>query len=151
MMRILLPNEERLAEAVPFQAPPAAISQLSEDLRRFLEGEPITFTLDLLALESCSPFQQSVLVAESRVPRGCVTTYGKIAAHLGAPLAARAVGGALARNPFPIIIPCHRAIRSDRHLGGFRGGLAMKRQLLALEGVPISNDGRVLVERLHYA
>jgi methylated-DNA-[protein]-cysteine S-methyltransferase len=56
----------------------------------------------------------------------------------------------LARNPFPIIIPCHRAIRSDGRLGGFQGGPAMKRALLELEGVEISAAGRVLAERFYY-
>jgi methylated-DNA-[protein]-cysteine S-methyltransferase len=79
-----------------------------------------------------------------------VSTYGRIARHLAIPGGARAVGRALARNPFPIIIPCHRAIRSDGRLGGFQGGPAMKRALLELEGVECSSTGRVSAERLYY-
>ena len=66
------------------------------------------------------------------------------------PNSARAVGGALARNPFPIIIPCHRAIKSNGELSGFRGGLKMKRALLELEGVEFSQDGRVITNRIYY-
>jgi methylated-DNA-[protein]-cysteine S-methyltransferase len=60
------------------------------------------------------------------------------------------VGGALGRNPFPIIIPCHRAVRSDGQLGGYRGGVAMKRALLEMEGVEISPTGKVLTDRFYY-
>jgi methylated-DNA-[protein]-cysteine S-methyltransferase len=89
-------------------------------------------------------------MAEREIPRGWVSTYGRIATHLGVPGGARAVGGALARNPFPIIIPCHRAIRSDGSLGGFQGGPDMKRALLEFEGVGFSSTGRVAAERFYY-
>jgi methylated-DNA-[protein]-cysteine S-methyltransferase len=126
------------------------IAGLAEQIGRFLEGRPVAFDLAILALERCSEFQTRVLLAERQIPRGWVSTYGRIAGHLGVPGGARAVGGALARNPFPIIIPCHRAIRSAGRLGGFQGGLAMKRALLELEGVEISAAGRVLAERFYY-
>ncbi len=112
-------------------------------MRRYLEGEPLRLPLSLIDLEQCSPFQRRVLLAEYGIPRGRVSTYGRLAAGLGVPAAARAVGGALARNPFPIIIPCHRTVRSDGDLGGFRGGPEMKRALLELEGVEITSTGRV--------
>jgi methylated-DNA-[protein]-cysteine S-methyltransferase len=60
------------------------------------------------------------------------------------------VGNALARNPFPLIVPCHRAIRSDGRLGGYQGGPAMKRALLEFEGVAAAADGRVLSPRMFY-
>jgi len=116
----------------------------------FLDGEPVVFDLSLLALGDCSPFQRRVLEAEHGIPRGWVTTYGRIAQHVGVPRGARAVGGALARNPFPILIPCHRAIRSDGTLGGFQGGAAMKRTLLELEGVRFGSDGRAVTPRYYY-
>ena len=78
-----------------------------------------------------------------------VSTYRRIAAHLGVPKGARAVGNALATNPFPIVIPCHRAIRSDGALGGYQGGLAMKRALLMQEGVDVDERGRVVSPRLY--
>jgi methylated-DNA-[protein]-cysteine S-methyltransferase len=70
---------------------------------------------------------------------------------LGKPSAARAVGRALATNPFPIIIPCHRAVRSDGSLGGYQGGLAMKRALLEMEGVEFDARGRVATPGFYYA
>jgi methylated-DNA-[protein]-cysteine S-methyltransferase len=91
-----------------------------------------------------------VLLAEYEIPRSWVSTYGRIARSLGIPDGARAVGGALSRNPFPIIIPCHRAIRSNGELGGFQGGLRMKRALLELEGIGFSAEGKVLTERIYY-
>jgi methylated-DNA-[protein]-cysteine S-methyltransferase len=103
-----------------------------------------------MALDRCPAFQRSVLLAEYQIPRGWVSTYQKIAGHLGSPRSARAVGNALARNPFPLIIPCHRAIRSDRSLGGFQGGLRMKQALLEYEGVEISEHGQVLTDRWYY-
>ncbi|MEA3339092.1 MAG: MGMT family protein, partial [Chloroflexota bacterium] len=83
-------------------------------------------------------------------PRGWVSTYGRIAKSLGNPRAARAVGNALARNPFPIIIPCHRTIRADGRLGGFRGGVEMKRALLEMEGVEVDDVGKALTDRVYY-
>ncbi len=82
----------------------------------------------------CSVFQQQVLRAVSAIPRGKVRTYQFIAKQIGKPKAARAVGRALATNPFPLIIPCHRVIRSDGKLGGYQGGLKMKKALLRKEG-----------------
>jgi methylated-DNA-[protein]-cysteine S-methyltransferase len=79
-----------------------------------------------------------------------VSTYQRIAGHLGDRNSARAVGTALARNPFPIIVPCHRAIRSDGNLGGFQGGLAMKQALLAMEGIHFDNAGRIVADKLYY-
>jgi methylated-DNA-[protein]-cysteine S-methyltransferase len=129
----------------------AAIDDLAERIERMLAGEAIAWDLRVVALERCTPFQRRVLLAEFDIPRGAVSTYGLIARHIGAPEASRAVGQALGKNPFPLIIPCHRAVRADGHLGGYRGGLAMKRHLLQIEGVSLSPKGRVLVDRYHYA
>ena len=82
--------------------------------------------------------------------RGKVSTYQRIAGHLDNPQAARAVGTALAHNPFPIIVPCHRAIRSDGALGGFQGGAEMKRALLEMEGVLADGSDRVVPGQLFY-
>jgi methylated-DNA-[protein]-cysteine S-methyltransferase len=122
---------------------------LAERITAFLEGEAITFPLEVLALETCSEFQQRVLRAEHAIPRGQVSTYGRIAQYLGLPGAARAVGRALATNPFPILIPCHRAVRSDGTLGGYQGGPAMKRKLLALEGVEVQSQGAAASDRFY--
>lgn len=119
-------------------------------IRAFLEGEDVRFPLDAVRMDLLSAFQQRVLRAEHEIPRGSVSTYGRIAARLGMPGGARAVGTALAANPFPLIIPCHRAIRSDGALGGFQGGLGMKAALLRMEGVLVTEQGRVQDARLHY-
>jgi methylated-DNA-[protein]-cysteine S-methyltransferase len=126
------------------------IASLGEQIQSFLEGKAISFELELMALETCSGFQRRVLLAEHAIPRGWISTYGRIAKHLGVENGARAVGSALARNPFPIVIPCHRAIRSNGELGGYQGGLAMKRALLAFEGIEISQADKILIKRVYY-
>ncbi len=126
------------------------IAELGERMQAFLGGEAVDFGLEMVALERCSSFQQRVLLAEHRIPRGWVSTYGRIASSLGIPAGARAVGRALATNPFPIIIPCHRAIRAGGELGGYQGGRKMKRALLELEGIELSPMGKVLMRRVYY-
>ena len=113
-------------------------------IRTLLAGGDVEFDLDLVALETCPPFQQAVLRATHRIPRGQVRTYGQIATQLDKPGAARAAGNSLAANPFPLVIPCHRVVRAGGQLGGFGGGPAMKQALLALEGVEIGETGRVV-------
>ena len=125
-------------------------AELGDRLSRFLVGQAITFPLDSIALELCGQFQRRVLLAEYAIPRGCVSTYGRIARHVGAPGASRAVGRALATNPFPIVIPCHRAVRSDGDLGGYQGGTAMKRALLAMEGVEFNAQDKVRMDWVTY-
>jgi methylated-DNA-[protein]-cysteine S-methyltransferase len=110
----------------------------------------VAFELGGVALERCSAFQQRVLRAEHAIPRGWVSTYGRIGSHLGVKGGARAVGRALATNPFPIVVPCHRAIRADGTLGGYQGGVATKRALLEMEGVTVSERGRVVAPRVYY-
>jgi methylated-DNA-[protein]-cysteine S-methyltransferase len=128
----------------------AEIDGVADRIAAFLAGEDIRFSLAVARLDLCSPFQQKVLRAEHGIPRGGVSTYQRIARHLGNAQAARAVGTALAHNPFPIIVPCHRAIRSDGTLGGFQGGVEMKRALLELEGVLVDGSGRVVEGQLFY-
>ena len=82
-------------------------------------------------------FQRHVLDELVRVPYGEVTTYGALASRIGKPRAARAVGGALNRNPVPIIVPCHRVIGASGSLVGYAGGLDRKQTLLRLEGAAL--------------
>lgn len=84
-------------------------------------------------LSGLSPFTRAVLRITAKIPYGEVRSYEWVARKLGKPRAVRAVGNALARNPIPIIIPCHRIVRSDGTIGGFALGTAWKRRLLALE------------------
>jgi len=156
VQRIILPGDAR--SGLTGNGDPVAaretrdreILALASGIRSFLTGHDVRFDLRLLDLDRCPPFQRKVLLAEAGIPRRYVSTYGRIARHLGKPRAARAVGAALAGNPFPIIIPCHRAIRSDGNLGGFQGGLPMKRRLLEMEGIRFREDGRVVMDRIWY-
>lgn len=148
--RILLPVEgvdtgEMIRAAYPgsVERAPAAAGFLGRRIRRFLEGAAVDFSPDELNLQALGAFQQRVLRLQSQIPRGRVGTYGALAVMLGCPRAARAVGTALARNPFPLVIPCHRTIRTGGALGGFGGGLKMKRALLEMEGVGFDRRGRV--------
>jgi O-6-methylguanine DNA methyltransferase len=153
--RIYLPTDRLPHEAAAMPGdpadPPEPVADLLHRLERYLAGHPVTFDLEPLDLSTCTPFQQRVLCAEFAIPRGEVTTYGLLAAHIGAPRAARAVGTALGSNPFPVVIPCHRAVHADGTLGGFRGGLPMKRALLEMEGITFSARGAVRVKRYWYA
>lgn len=84
-------------------------------------------------LDGLTPFTRAVLKITARIPYGEVRSYRWIARKLGKPDASRAVGNALARNPIPVIIPCHRVVRSDGAIGGFALGPGWKKRLLALE------------------
>jgi methylated-DNA-[protein]-cysteine S-methyltransferase len=128
----------------------AEIDAVADRMAAFLAGKDLRFSLAVARLDLCSTFQQKVLRAEHGIPRGRVSTYQRIAGNLGHPRAARAVGTALAHNPFPIIVPCHRAIRSDGTLGGFQGGMEMKRTLLEMEGVLIDGSDRAVSGQLFY-
>ena len=101
-------------------------------LQRYFNGEPVEFDLDL-DLQEGTKFQQSVWRATYHIPYGEVRSYGWIARKIGKPLATRAVGRAEGANPVPIIIPCHRVLRSDGKLGGYSAGLHWKPKLLDQE------------------
>lgn len=128
----------------------AEIDKTASSIRAYLEGEDVKFYLDIVDLSLCSKFQQSVLRAQYAIPRGKISAYGLIAAHVGAPYGARAVGNALAGNPFPLIVPCHRTILSNLRLGGFQSGAEMKSALLTREGIIFDGVGKVVCKRLHY-
>jgi methylated-DNA-[protein]-cysteine S-methyltransferase len=157
VFRVLVSRPERSArKAVREFFPGAAgatckeIEEVASQMEAFLSGEAIDFDLAVARLDLCPPFQQLVLRAEHAIPRGRVSTYGRIAARLGKPKGARAAGNALATNPFPLIVPCHRAIRSDGTLGGYQGGIGMKRALLEMEGIVCTDRGRVEPVGFHY-
>lgn len=151
LCRILLSNPRCGAERALEKAYPHSRFRRQQEMHalalrivEFLEGGAVSFAMDRLWLDRCSVFQQEVLRVEHKVPRGRVTSYRRIAEKVGKPDSARAVGRALASNPFPIVVPCHRALRSDGSLGGFQGGLAMKRALLTFEGIAFAPNGKVL-------
>ena len=80
-------------------------------------------------------FQTSVWSALQEVPYGQAVSYGDLAEQIGKPKAARAIGGAVGKNPIPIIIPCHRVLAAGGKLGGFTGGTDIKKWFLAIEGI----------------
>ncbi len=110
---------------------PAAISR---ELRDYSRGRCKEFDVPV-DLSATRPFQRAVLTAIAKIPYGETRSYGWVARAIGKPGASRAVGQALHTNPIPIIIPCHRVVASDGSLGGYGGGLPMKKKLLRLEGV----------------
>ena len=109
---------------------------VTQQLREYLAGERKKFDLPL-DLSGVTPFRAEVLRELSKVPYGETTTYSELARTVGNPKAVRAVGSACATNPLPILIPCHRVLRADGSLGGYRGGEAAKRFLLRLEGIDV--------------
>jgi methylated-DNA-[protein]-cysteine S-methyltransferase len=126
---------ERLARAFgprvlrSAQTVDAAHRQLDE----YFDGSRSAFALDV-DLGGAAPFARQVLDELARVPYGQTTTYGTLAAKVGAPRAARAVGMVMNRNPIPIVLPCHRVVGSTGKLTGYAGGLHVKERLLRLEG-----------------
>ena len=111
---------------------PGGFGDLAEQLKQYARGKQVAFD-DKLDLANATPFQQAVWAATRTIPCGETRSYGWIARRIGAPKAARAVGQALNRNPFPIVVPCHRVIGKSGDLTGFSCGLDAKRRLLALE------------------
>jgi methylated-DNA-[protein]-cysteine S-methyltransferase len=117
---------------------PEAIARVTRQLEEYFTGRRDEFDLPL-DLTGVSPFTRSVLAATTEVPFGHLATYRDIAQQIGAPGATRAVGNALGRNPIPVIVPCHRIVRSDATIGGYTGGLGIKKRLLAIEGIASPN------------
>lgn len=109
------------------------LAQAADELCAYFAGSKRRFSVALDVRGTA--FQRAVWDALRNLPYGEIVSYGDLAKRLGNPLGARAVGGAVGANPIPIIIPCHRVLGAGRRLGGFTGGLAVKRQLLALEGI----------------
>jgi len=109
------------------------LRQAREQLRLYLSGRRRTFSLPVDVRQG-TPFQQRVWRVLGRLPYASLRSYRWVASRVGGPQYARAVGNAVGANPIPIIIPCHRIVAHDVSLGGFSGGLAMKRRLLTLEG-----------------
>ena len=151
LQRIYLPRGGSLEETIAAAFPGAGRERGNDDelctrLRVFLAGTPVEMPLTCLDFTGIGGFARRVLTLGHTIPRGRVMTYGGIAAQLGIAGGARAVGNVMARNPFPLVVPCHRVVGSDRGLRGFGGGLAMKRLLLEHERVGFDRRDRVLPE-----
>jgi methylated-DNA-[protein]-cysteine S-methyltransferase len=122
-------------------SPPPQIVELADLIRRHLDGVASDFSAVVLDEQGLSDFRREVYAATRRIPAGEVKTYGEVARDAGSPAAARAVGRALATNPFPVVVPCHRVLGSEHDLHGFSapGGLRTKASLLELEGVDLES------------
>jgi methylated-DNA-[protein]-cysteine S-methyltransferase len=114
---------------------PAYVKKLAQQLQSHLAGDLQRFSVEHLNLEAYTPFFRNVYRSAARIPAGTVKTYGELALQVGSPKAFRAVGQAMAKNPFPLVVPCHRVVGSGRALVGFsaHGGVRTKSRLLELE------------------
>jgi methylated-DNA-[protein]-cysteine S-methyltransferase len=110
-----------------------AVDRVRRELDEYFAGRRRAFDLDL-DLRAAPTFHRRVLAELSRVEYGHTTTYGALAAQVGSPRAARAVGTVMNRNPVPIVLPCHRVVGANGSLTGYGGGLERKELLLRLEG-----------------
>jgi methylated-DNA-[protein]-cysteine S-methyltransferase len=118
----------RLVEA------PARLDDVRRELDEYFAGRRRTFGLPI-DWSLATPFAQRILRATAAIPFGETSTYAAVAAAAGSPRGSRAAGNALGSNPVPVIVPCHRVLRSGGVLGGYTGGLHRKELLLRLEGV----------------
>lgn len=131
--RVRLPGS-RAPKAQVGREPTGLLARAAEELRAYFDGKGRTFSVPV-DWSQVDGFRRAVLSAlHTTVRFGSVISYGDLGARAGDPHAARAVGEVMATNPYPIVVPCHRVVASDG-LGGFGGGLEMKRWLLAHEGV----------------
>jgi methylated-DNA-[protein]-cysteine S-methyltransferase len=150
--RFRLPDTDRGAveksfgvKARPTEPPPHVVAAVAE-AKRYFGGERIDFSALGLDLASVEPFRRSIYDALRAVAWGETVTYGELAKRAGAPGAAQEVGVAMARNPVPLIIPCHRVLAAGGKIGGFSapGRTETKQRMLALEGVYINNQPQLL-------
>jgi methylated-DNA-[protein]-cysteine S-methyltransferase len=120
--------------------------QAFEQLGEYFAGSRESFELPV-DFSGATSFQRQIFERLMHIPHGRIASYGDIADELGDPGAARAVGQAVGANPLPIVVPCHRVVRSDGKLGGYSGGLQRKVTLLGIEGVDV--DGPRAGSRVH--
>jgi methylated-DNA-[protein]-cysteine S-methyltransferase len=152
--RFRLPDADRAAAERDLKTkgtpatPPPAIAAVIEEAKRYFAGARIDFGAIKLDLANVDPFRRTIYDALRKVGFGETVTYGELAKRAGAdaPQAAQDVGVAMARNPVPLIIPCHRVLAAGGKLGGFSapGRTEAKQHMLALEGVFIDNQPRLL-------
>ncbi len=145
LLRISLPNEEISQQILQKQYPNEYIIEKRscfEDtinpLTEYFDGKRKVFTIEIKL--RIPPFYIKALMEVAKIPYGKTVSYSQIAQKLKNPKAVRAVGTANARNPFPIIIPCHRIVGKNGKLGGYAGGLKMKKYLLNFERKNLNSD-----------
>jgi methylated-DNA-[protein]-cysteine S-methyltransferase len=143
LVRLAFPEEslDGMLEALARRISPrivetrAPLDEVQRELEQYFEGRRRAFDV-ALDWTLVAPFARRVLRATSQIPYGGVLSYAEVAADAGSPRGFRAAGNALGANPIPIVVPCHRVLRSGGALGGYGGGLERKRFLLELEGAP---------------
>lgn len=133
----------RRAPGATEAAPPPAIAPIVEGIRALMRGEKADLSNAPLDLARVPEFNAKVYEITRRIPAGETLTYGDIAVQLGDKLLSQQVGAALGRNPWPIVVPCHRVTAANGKLGGFtaRGGVETKLKLLAIEGAKAAAQG----------
>jgi methylated-DNA-[protein]-cysteine S-methyltransferase len=131
LIGIWLPHERRHARNDADDVPPV-LKETAAQLDEYFDGERTDF--DVRMELDGTDFQREVWTELTRIPYGETISYGELARRVGRPSAPRAVGQANGRNPIPIVVPCHRVLAGNG-IGGYGGGLKVKRQLLAVEGV----------------
>ncbi len=144
LVRVDYPNhdfDETLEELAAKVSPrvlesPRSTDGVRRELEEYFSGDRHSFTVQV-DLSLVHGFTRKVLEQTARIPFGAVSTYREVATRAGSPLAVRATGNALGSNPIPIVVPCHRVVRTGGGLGGYTGGLDRKVKLLQLEGVTI--------------
>ena len=141
------PRTEELPTADDVGAIPPRVGRAIEALVAVMSGAPVDLGFVALDERGIDERRRAVYAATRRIPAGATRTYGEIARTIGRtdPEAARDVGAALARNPFPIVVPCHRVVGANGKLTGFSapGGLETKRRMLELEGAPGYGQARL--------
>ena len=138
---VLLPGSRALSGAWSLEASaraPVVVRDATAGIVKLLAGERCDLSSVALDERRVDEFRRRVYSATRKIGPGAIASYGEIATAIGEPGAARAVGAALARNPFPVIVPCHRVLAADGALHGFSapGGLATKRRMLEIERTP---------------
>lgn len=147
--RIMLPEasdaatRERLTRGAPGATeapPPPAIAAAIALIVQHVRGEPAALDTIVLDLDGVPAFHRQAYEAARQIPSGHTVSYGALAQSLGNPGAARAIGQAMGKNPFPIVVPCHRVLAAHRATGGFsaHGGVETKAKLLAAEGFTLA-------------
>jgi methylated-DNA-[protein]-cysteine S-methyltransferase len=125
----------------PESPPPPSVQRAIEGIAQLLQGAAIDLAAVALDMADVPAFERRVYEVARTIPPGATLSYGDIAARLGAPGEARAVGQALGQNPFPLVVPCHRVLATGGKVGGFsaNGGIATKLRLLSIEGAQTSS------------
>ena len=138
VFRVHLPNDPQDSEwETPLAEQSSLLKQAMTELEQYFKGKRQAF--DIVLDLHLPPFYQKILMEVSNIPFGTTVSYRDVAVLAGNPKAVRAAGTANAKNPVPIFIPCHRVLSSDGTLGGYGGGLDLKKRLLLHEGLTIKS------------